>query len=61
MGCGNDDNGPRLQKFGFQFCPQGFRLAAPHGTSTRGTLELDSRHTGPRLAAPGVEVQGAAS
>ena len=34
MGCGIDDFGPKLQKFGFQFCPQGFRLAAPHGTST---------------------------
>ena len=30
-------------KFRFQFCPQGFRLAAPHGTLTRGGPELNSR------------------
>ena len=48
MGCDKANfgrRGKRLKrpKFGFQFCPQGFRLAAPHGTLTRGGLELNSR------------------
>ena len=42
---------PKSQIFGFLFCPQGPRLAAPHGTSTRGAKDLDSRRRGPRLAA----------
>ena len=34
---------PKLNIFGFSFCPQGPRLAAPQGTSTRGARDLDSR------------------
>ena len=61
MGCGIADFGrrglkrPKPQIFGFLFCPQGPRLAAPHGTSTSGAGDLDSRRRGPRLVPP-VEV-----
>ena len=34
---------PKLNIFGFSFCPQGPRLAAPQGTSTRGAGDLDSQ------------------
>ena len=52
---------PKLNILGFSFCPQGPRLAAPQGTSTRGAGDLNSRRQGtstssandegPRLAA----------
>ena len=38
---------PKLNIFGFLFCPQGPRLAAPQGTSTRGAWDLGAASRGP--------------